>query len=128
MGKLTFNNKFKSGQATVHKVVVEDNKVIIWFKMHNEKIVRESYRLSYKEEVVRLKEAIKSILGELSEEMDTDILVDKPCIVELEERPWTEGRTWTGVGKVLPLHVEKNEKINTKENEKSLENMRQLDL
>ena len=45
-------------------------------------------------------------MGDLPAEFDTRSLVGKPCNVRLEERPWMEGRTWTGVAEVTSCREE----------------------
>lgn len=105
MAKLSFNNnnnQYQSGKATISKAELEENKVTLWFELAAGKVVRENYRLNKTEEVKKLKAAVRAILGDVPQEFDTNDLVGKCCDVELEERPWKEGRTWTGVAEVKP--------------------------
>ncbi len=97
---------YTSGTATIHKVVGTPQKITLWFKFANEKIIRENYRLSNQEEYAKFKEAVNAILGEIPRQLDTDTLVGRTCYVEIEERPWKEGQNWTGVAKVLPVPSE----------------------
>ena len=97
------NNKpLQSGKAHVWNAELEGNKVTLWFEMANGKVIRENYRLHKENEVEKLKAAVEAILGNVPEEFDTRNLIGKPCNVRLEERPWMEGRTWTGVAEVTP--------------------------
>ncbi len=108
------NNKpFQSGKAHVWNAELQGNKVTLWFEMANGKVIRENYRLHKEDEVENLKAVVEAILGDLPEEFDTRSLIGKPCLVRLEERPWMEGRTWTGVAEVTSCREEKKPTIRT---------------
>lgn len=111
MAKISFNqndNEYPSGKAIIKKEEVLGSRVTLWFELTNGKLVRESYRLNYPVEEDKFKQAVETILGELPESFDTRELVGKVCTVKLEERPWQEGRNWTGVAEVRPWDIAKN--------------------
>ena len=95
-------NPYQSGNATVSNVQFESNRVTIWFKLTNGKAIREYYRLSKPREKERFLDVVITLLGSTPDEFDTDTLIGLTCYVQLENRPWKEGKSWTGVAKVLP--------------------------
>lgn len=104
MPTITFgNNKnYESGPAKVKSVDANGQLGTLVFSMANGAVVRETYRLYKPEEEERFQNHIAAILGNRVDQVDTEELIDRPCIVELGERPWKEGRTWFGVANVLP--------------------------
>ena len=107
MATLSFKknvNEYPSGKATVKKEELIGNRITLWFELVNGNLVRESYRLNYPVEEEKFKQAVQAILGEIPETFDTQDLVEKVCTVKLEERPWQEGRNWTGVAEVTPWY------------------------
>lgn len=107
MAKISFDqntNEYPSGKAIIKKEEVLGSRVTLWFELANGKLVRESYRLNYPVEEEKFKQAVQAILGEIPETFDTRDLVGKVCTVKLEERPWQEGRNWTGVAEITPWY------------------------
>ncbi|KJR45912.1 hypothetical protein UF75_3715 [Desulfosporosinus sp. I2] len=95
-------NPYQSGNATVSDVQFESNRVTIWFKLTNGKAIREYYRLSKPREKERFLDVVTTLLGSTPDQLGTDTLIGLTCYVQLEDRPWKEGKTWSGVAKVLP--------------------------
>lgn len=103
---LNDTDHYTSGEVTVHKAVVSYQKVTLWFKFANQKVIRENYLLSNPVDHAKFKEVVNAILGEIPQQLDTDTLVGHRCYIEIEERPWKKDQHWTGVAKVLPVPSE----------------------
>lgn len=133
MAIISFDNTqniYKSGKAKVRKAELENSTVTIWYEFENGKVIRENYRLSKANETDKLRAAVEALLGSTPTHFDTNTLIGLPCFVQLEDRPWTEGRTWKGVSEVLPLCDEtrpesiKNEAMKNNEHKSSrIENL-----
>lgn len=114
MSTILLNNKinqFESGPATVKKVVADGKIVTVSFALSNGSTVRESYRLSKPEGLERFRAVVNAVLGKVPDQLEPEDLMNLPCLVNLEERPWTEDRMWMGVAEVLPCPCQEESKM-----------------
>lgn len=103
MAIVTFDNniEYQSGEAIVKDAKFEKNSMTIRYELESGLIIRENYRFYIPSEKEKCKAVFRTLLGEVSGQVDTANLVGKSCYVKLEERTWKD-RTWFGVAEVLP--------------------------